>query len=196
MQTHPLAVPIEPSGADAGEDLLADAPCGRRPSALGSNRQTGGSMGKVAGRHALVTLNGRRCPAAQQRHAHRTGPMVLLEKAARARSELSCRQVELVVTTGRGGRLHPQSGTSEILVSCAQSIQRSIATPMKKRERALWQEGTISSIRMPGMASFFAILPDTCPIVHPRSPLTAVCRMTSPAPLFGLSCSGLHDLSS
>jgi hypothetical protein len=49
---------------------------------------------------------------------------------------LSRRQVELAPTTGRGGRLHPQSGTSEIPVSFALSIQPSIATPIKRRRVA------------------------------------------------------------
>jgi hypothetical protein len=62
--------------------------------------------------------------------------MVLLEKAARALSELSRCQVELVPTTGRVGRLHPQSGTSDLPVSLALSIQRSIATPINRRRVA------------------------------------------------------------
>jgi hypothetical protein len=76
--------------------------------------------------------------------------MVLLQKAARARSEPSRRQVELAPTTGRGGRLHPQSGTSDLPVPFAMSIQRSIATPINRRRlaaehRAYGQEGATRS---------------------------------------------------
>jgi hypothetical protein len=57
--------------------------------------------------------------------------MVLLEKAARARAELSRGQVELVVTTGRGGRLRSHPGTSEY-IRVLVSLQRACNAPLQR----------------------------------------------------------------